>query len=105
MATVIESLPSPPADPKGKWVHSSSPMEVAGKAKKSKGHSLPSDLVPSSNEVPVIEAEVETGVPLNLGGTTPISTDEAPEEREEGSAMLQRPKRGPTRLKHQWRSL
>lgn len=56
----IKRLPSsPPIDPKEKWVHFSTPIEEARKAKKNKGPSLPLDLIPSPNKKPTIEVEVE----------------------------------------------
>lgn len=59
-ATTVERSPSlPPTNLKGKRAHSPS---IVKKAKKSKGPSLPPDLILGPSKVPTLEAGVEDGM-------------------------------------------
>lgn len=87
---VVASGPSPPplVDLKEKRAHSSSLAKGAGKAKKSKGLPLPTDLVSSSSKAPVMEAMMEVEASLRLGVATLADASEAPKGREEGLVAI-----------------
>lgn len=55
-------------------------------AKKSKGPSLPLDLISSPNKVPIAKVEAKDGMPLDMAGATLTSTGKAPREKERGRA-------------------
>lgn len=72
LRVVIVSEPSLPplTDLKEKKAHSPSLARGARKAIKSRGLSLPSDLVPSSSEASIIESTVKVMAPHDLGTAT-----------------------------------
>lgn len=77
IAIIGEPFPSLSTDPKRKRARSPSPVKEAGKAKKIKGPSFPSDPTSSSSKAPIVEAIAEVMLPLDLEITTMAGAGEA----------------------------
>lgn len=82
----IKRSPSPPlTNQKGKQACS---LSLSRKEKKSKGSSLPSDLILGPNEVPIAEVGMKDRAPLDVARATPTIMSEALEEREKTLVIL-----------------
>lgn len=84
---IKRSPSSPPIDPKEKRVHFLSP---AKKLKKSKGPSLPPDLVLGPSEAPIAKVGAEVRVSLDVERATSTDMGKVLGEREEGLVTIAR---------------